>query len=423
MYKIKSGTRMIQTRSDIKNNQYKIYNNSTGNELELNSIAAALLRKYYKKDAIDKMSTSILAGTLFKELVNAGIIIDSTTASNNVFLSKRCEYSLPLTALSLELTDACNLNCIHCYGSFGCPKQSKTIPFQWIKDNIPVFNDLNVRKIALTGGESTLHPDFLQIAELLLKEGFEVCIFSNGYNTEVLQKLLSKTREYKYMIKISLDGNEETHGIIRNNSNSYKRAIEAIREVSKYSNISLYISTVVMKNNIDKIDELSSYIAQEFPGAIHTKDLIFPMGNASNLSFNVADFDYINKKVPSVFVNKEAPVTNGKTHFRCSGGISQATLTPGGYLKICNAAADERFYFKHNVFEKGLKKAWIECGDNIQYYRNEKACSTIDCKQCSSKEVCTMTDCRVLAYSYLNNCRRSNPVTCYAVKTHRKDNK
>lgn len=423
MYKIKNGTRMIQTRSDRKNKRYRLYNNRTGNELVLNNIAAALLRRYYNADAIDKMSKSIFAGTLFKELLNAGIMIDSTTASNGIFLSKRCKYRLPLTALSLELTNACNLNCIHCYGAFGSPKQTQLIPFQWIRNNIPVFNDLNIRKIALTGGESTLHPDFIQIAELLLEEGFEVCVFSNGYNTEVIKKLLSETKDYKYMIKISLDGNKTTHGIIRNNETSYSKAIATIQEISKYPNVSLYISTVVMQQNIDEIDELSSFITREFPSAIHTKDLIFPMGNASDLAYNMTDFDYVKKKVPSVFINNEPPVSDGKTRFRCSGAISQATLTPDGYLKICNAAADKRFYFKHNVFEKGLKKAWIECGDNIQYYRNEKAYSTTDCKHCNSKQICTMTDCRVLAYAYLNNHLKSNPITCYAVNSHRKDNK
>ena len=293
MYTIKNGTRMIQTRKTKKEHKYLLYNTFSDDQLEINRFSAFLLRKYFKNNKIEELEKIPFTSDLFKELKETGIITDNQTSTGGVYLGRKCKYKHPFTAFTMELTDRCNLKCQHCYGAFGENTDCKIIPYEWIKNNIPEFNRLHMNKIAITGGEVTTHPDFLKIVELLLFEGFEFCILTNGYNYKVIEELLERTKNYKYTIKVSLDGPEETHNKIRGVSNAYENTMKSLKAISAYPNITLFISTTVMKDNIELMKTFHEEIDKLFPNAIHTDDLAFPMGGGMECSFGVDDFDYV----------------------------------------------------------------------------------------------------------------------------------
>ena len=409
---------MIQTRKTKKHHRYIIYNTFSDDQLEINRYSAYMLRKYYKNNKIDELENHPFTNDLFNKLKEVGIIAEKETTSGGIYLGQKCKYKLPLTAFTIELTNRCNLKCKHCYGAFGKNTDCKIITYEWIQNNIPEFNRLHMNKIALTGGEVTTHPDFLKIVELLLFEGFELCILSNGYNFKVIEELLDRTRNYQYTIKISLDGPEEMHNKIRCVPNAYENAMKSLKAISACPNITLFISTTVMKDNIELMKTFHKEVAKLFPNAIHTDDLVFPMGNGLDCAFGVDDFDYVREKVPSLFSIKRDEDKDPTRKMRCSAGITQATLMPNGKLKICNAAISDVFSFKYNVFEKGLGYAWENCGENILKYRKEKKLNTTDCKRCEFHDKCCLTDCRVLAHIYTGSADRSNPLTCYSIRNH-----
>ena len=69
----------------------------------------------------------------------------------------------------LILTSRCNQRCLHCYGNYGMyiPPNELTGK-EWDK----VFEDLvqnNVFYVNISGGEPTVHPDFLEIIDSLKK--------------------------------------------------------------------------------------------------------------------------------------------------------------------------------------------------------------------------------------------------------------
>lgn len=283
-----------------------------------------------------------------------------------------------------------------------------------------------MRRIGLTGGESTIHPDFLKIAMFVLENGFDLCVFTNGYNFEVIEKLLLMSKEYKFSIKVSLDGIAEVHNGIRGNHVAYQQAIKTIELINQFSNVKLYISTTVMKDNVAHIAELDEMIRERYPKAIHTKDIAFPVGSARDCIFGLEEMEQIEHSVPDIFQSQgmymeaeENKAIKKVKELRCTGGVTQCTLMPSGTLKICNAACDERFYFENNVYETGLKYAWVNCGENIAKYRKEKRYQTSDCKKCSARVQCNRNDCRVLAWAYTGDEARSNPTTCYAI--HQKE--
>ena len=423
MYHLRCGTRMLQSRNDIRNSTFTLYNTRLNKQVEISKYAAWLIRYAHKNHSFERLSKNAITRVFLNQLRDIGFLSSHTSISEqeaSVYLGKQFRYRFPLTALNIELTNMCNLRCKHCYGSFSDVPKPEFVPYEWIKESISEFNNLHVRKIALTGGEATLHPQFLEIAIFLMEQGFDLCVFTNGYNYNIIKELLERGKDFHFTIKVSLDGLGDIHNQIRGKERAYSNAVDTIELISQFPNVTLYISTTVLPENLDEIDILSDAIKTNYPNGIHTKDLVFPMGNADTCTFSIEDLPVIDQRIPSIFLRHgtdDVEENNSKpTRLRCTGGVSQCTLMPDGSLKICNAACDKQFYFKHNAYKKGLKFAWIHCGNAVRRFRHERTKETDECQKCEYRQACKGSNCRVLAWAYTGDANRSNPLTCFATR-------
>ncbi|WP_307869163.1 radical SAM protein [Nocardiopsis sp. B62] len=79
----------------------------------------------------------------------------------------------------LDLTRKCQLECAHCYNESGPDGDHGTMTrADWLR-TIDQAADTGTRHIQLIGGEPTLHPDALEIAEHALELGLSVEVYSN----------------------------------------------------------------------------------------------------------------------------------------------------------------------------------------------------------------------------------------------------
>ncbi len=395
-------------------NTYSLFNNAIEDELVIGSSGAKLLRQIY--GGMEPHPLNEQTKDFLEELKEMGFLYESDepyVQDECVHIGSRCKYKHPLTSVSIELTNVCNFKCKHCYGAFPDSEAPEFIPFEWIKASLPALNALNVNQIAITGGEPTLHPDFIEIAMFMLEHGFDVCIFTNGYNYDVITELLERSRQYRYEIKISIDGISSTHDAIRGRSGAYEHAMKCAEEVSKFENVTLFISTVVMQDNIASMKEFDECVKTNLPNAIHMKDMVFPMGCASGFGYTLEQIPEIWKKMPELFTREKSREEKvSRNQLRCNGGEAQCTIMTNGRMKICNAACDERFYFKYNAFDVGLEYAWVHCGSNIEAFRKEKRHSSKECRKCDLRDQCTTTDCRIKAWVYRGDHTRCNPLAC-----------
>lgn len=118
------------------------------------------------------------------------------------------EQQFPLM-VCLEITNVCNLRCIHCpYSEIS--KREGYIPefMEWLEakkviDDIAVFPDTIVRFVC--DGEPMMHPDFMQIAEYAKKSGIEsIGVTTNGMflNEDKAKKLVKLNCD---IIEVSID--------------------------------------------------------------------------------------------------------------------------------------------------------------------------------------------------------------------------
>lgn len=85
-----------------------------------------------------------------------------------------------LPSITFEITNVCNLKCVHCYLS---DRSQNIIPeflkLSYFENIISDLKELNVLSITLTGGEPLMHPQFFEIIKLLKDNNFIVNLMSN----------------------------------------------------------------------------------------------------------------------------------------------------------------------------------------------------------------------------------------------------
>ena len=81
--------------------------------------------------------------------------------------------------MELELTDSCDLECVHCYNDSGpLVGHGPMMGADWA-DAIDQGVALGVRRVQLIGGEPTRHPDFPAILDHAVAAGLSVSVFTN----------------------------------------------------------------------------------------------------------------------------------------------------------------------------------------------------------------------------------------------------
>ncbi len=353
-----------------------------------------------------------------KMLYNIGFVdrkFNNSKKCDLYFMEFDDKINFPLTSLNIELTNNCNLNCIHCYGSYGKPEKIYYFNYNNYLKLKNDFEKLNVKNISITGGECTVNKDFFKIAEDVVKSGFNLWILTNSLNTDVIKKFVVNNKNFHFGIKVSLNGFEYEHNYIRGNVNSYNSVIDLLDFLKEFKNIKVCISTVLMKSNIDNYYNFKNFIYSKYPNFIHTFDFVFPSGQAliKNNTFSLKEISEINKKNFILRVPNNDAADIG---FRCTGGITQCTIESDGNVKICNAANDDRFRFEYNVMEHDLKKVWEDCGINIRYFRQEKNKNNSTCLSCDYSSNCKSTNCRLMSFFYKGSEFGNSPLTCMLTK-------
>ncbi len=157
------------------------------------------------------------------------------------------ELKEPGYRLQWDITEKCNLNCIHC-----CAEKTNTIigyEKETVNKVIEILAKNGVKKVSLSGGEPTLNKSYGYIIDLLNTNNIEVSMITNlFYSEEIVDSYIDKVRS----ITTSIDGTELVHNQIRQ-AHCYSITMNNIKHiVSKGKSIKV-ISTL-QDSNIDCLE-------------------------------------------------------------------------------------------------------------------------------------------------------------------------
>lgn len=135
---------------------------------------------------------------------------------------------MELRALAWNITNNCNLQCIHCYVSAGL-RTAYELDFAEVSNVVKQAREVGIEAIHLAGGEPLLRSDIIKICAFIHKEGISPILISNGtLMTNALARRIRKAGVVR--VQIGFDGAHATFfDKFRNREGTFKEVIRGIR--------------------------------------------------------------------------------------------------------------------------------------------------------------------------------------------------
>jgi MoaA/NifB/PqqE/SkfB family radical SAM enzyme len=137
----------------------------------------------------------------------------------------------------LVITRRCNLSCGYC---FEYDKVSPPVPLAILKERIDHLAKLRSIFVTLTGGESLLHPDAVELVRYVRERGMTPFLNTNGYllTREIIEGL---NEAGLYGLQLSID-NARPNAVSKK---SLKPLMPKLRLLAKYARFHVRINTVL----------------------------------------------------------------------------------------------------------------------------------------------------------------------------------
>ena len=321
----------------------------------------------------------------------------------------------------IEITKICNLRCVHC-GSGCTDVLGKELSIDDWKGVIPILAELGAKKIIFSGGEPTLKNGIEELFGQITSLGMSYGIISNGFSMK--DGILDALFRYRpFAVGFSVDGLEETHNRIRQNSRSWQNCIESIRHV-KSAGLPICLVTTVNRWNHGELEELASLV-DSFGVECWQLQLTFPAGRArdqKNFLINEEIFadvfektaifrkKYPNTKIEAADCFAFAPegVIRDDGWFGCQAGITSIGIDAFGDVMPCLAMRATAVC--GNVKDISLEKTW-ENSDKLDFNRKFNPDLVLgNCRDCQALAYCR-GGCGSFSLSY--NGRFHDAPFCY----------
>ncbi|MGM9529143.1 MAG: radical SAM protein [Phascolarctobacterium sp.] len=294
------------------------------------------------------------------------------------------ELMIPFSA-TIEVTDTCNLKCIHCY------RGAENVSY-WNEEHfIEVLRELKslgTMNLTLTGGEPFTNPDFCKFLEISNSLGFVVSIQSNLLliNDDIINAL---RRSNVSDVSVSLYSTiEKEHDYITNCPGSMKRTMNNINLLVQ-NGIHVSLNSPIMRYNKNAMTGIKKY-ANSLGIDVNFALKIIPsqVKNKKVENYNIFNAEFIRAAINNKDINlykselELIRVTKPRKRY-CQTGFRSITFDAQGNMLICNA------YRKQcgSLTNSDVKSLWYH-SEYINKWRNETSLVRKKCYECQAYSYC-----------------------------------
>lgn len=301
--------------------------------------------------------------------------------------------------LVFELTNACNLNCVMC-GRNAANFKPTVFDMDVFRSFEPLMD--TIEEVTLMGwGEPTIHPNFIEMLEIINRHSARKYFCTNGMN---LQKIKNAIFDYNVdVFAVSLDGaTHETNDRIRRGSDIKKITadLKEIVEMKKTKGYGPWINFVfcAMKSNISELPDLVRLAAEI--GIDEVKVVYLTVFDESLRNETLWGEDELIKGVfeEAIQVGEELgivlklphyvgeDVAEDKLHKDCFVSWRDFFLGSDGYVRPCMSTPTQFFKYDSNI-------AFTDMWNSSEYqtYRknvNDELNMDNPCKRCYQSSHC-----------------------------------
>jgi len=324
-----------------------------------------------------------------------------------------------------EVTQKCNLSCIHCRAEASPFKEeSKLIEGKDYYKLIDELVLLGKPTLVLTGGEPLLRKDIVDIVKYASSKGIATRIQSNGLLlTDAIAKKFKKAGIISF--GIGLDGSSaKIHDKVRNLEGAFKKALEAIR-ILKSHGIKVHVEFTITKLNLSDLSKTLDLLESLKVDTFLARAAIFT-GRASvnNKLFRISSEEYRKflsqlsreRKKRKLILNCQDPlyhladkniqkklskfgnIYSGHVISGCTVGINMVHIHSNGDVGLCTFLQN---VILGNILKKRLSLIWEERQNLPEVKRLVNREYDGHCKTCSDRFICG--GCRARALLIKNN--------------------
>lgn len=334
-----------------------------------------------------------------------------------------------------ELTEGCNLKCIHCRAVAQPERNSDELTTPQMYRIIDQIAEFAKPILILTGGEPLYRPDIFDIARYAVKRDLQVALASNG---TLIDHFIAKQIKLAGVkrVAISLDGaTADTHDSFRGIPGSFEAALRGAKHLVEHG-IPVQFNTTITRHNEAELQQLFDLVREKGAVALHLFMLV-PVG----CGVQIADDQLLSAEryeeiltwfyEKSQAVNFEVKATCAPHYYRImrqqakktgqritaqTHGMSAVTkgclagtgvgfishkgiVQPCGYLPV--AAGDLKQQTMREVWEASPLFAQLRSIDQLQG----------KCGVCEFVKVCS--GCRARAFAQTGNLMEAEPFCTY----------
>ena len=187
--------------------------------------------------------------------------------------------------LTFFLTKRCNSKCSFCFY-----RSDRNIP-EAHNPELSLGEIENISSsmgrllwLAFSGGEIFLRDDIVEITKVFYERNKPSIILfpTNGLLTDLIRERIEAVLKYctnsTIVVKLSLDGPEDIHDIIRGGKGSFRKTMQTYHALGKlideYPNFELGMNTVFCSTNQDCMDDIIEFVSRLDKIKTHTVSLV-----------------------------------------------------------------------------------------------------------------------------------------------------
>lgn len=348
------------------------------------------------------------------------MISGSTTVSKGILEDNKI-YKVsrePVMAV-WNVTNVCNLKCIHCYARSGPFKSRFELTTEEGMRLIDELRELGVKILIFSGGEPLLRDDIFKLARYAKKRGLKIILSTNGtlINHDIGKQIKNAGFDY---VGISIDGMENRHDWFRGVKGSFSKAVDGLK-IMKENGVKTGIRFTATKYNFEDLEKILGLLEKLHIPRICVYHLI-PTGRGSDI-FNM-ELNYEEKRKMMMMLLERAfkweeegneaeietvgsPEDGVYIYILLKGVDEELAENAFKYLKRRGGdpSADRLINIDHlgnvhpnqfwwdynmgNIRRKGLREIWFGDDEFLNKLREKHKYVKGRCAVCPFKEVCS----------------------------------
>ena len=318
----------------------------------------------------------------------------------------------------LELTQACNLKCFHCFSTAG--GRLAVMPLELVKDLLAQMDRLGVMSLTLSGGEPTLHPGFPAILDLVAHSRMGFVLLTNAtrfQDREFLDRIIYYSHHVnrEMTLGISYDGiSPETHDKVRGVAGSLELTRGAIEYLTQNGFSKISLQMMMCRHNLHEVEAVADWAAARGLKRLILFDLL-PLGQGVNcqehlptpaqeqwllataLRLQARYRDRLQIRLPHYVRHFAQILSTGREEshpHRCLAGMEEMAIRADGLAYPCSYIWNEEFCLG-SVSDQTILELWQS--EKMNFFRGGYTVADLrECSHCRVRLRCNIRDCRAI---------------------------